>query len=379
VTRRALPGQRQRGAALLIAVLIIFSIAVFGAVIASSMSASDITDTAAQGGSIEAHFAAETGIERALKQFASGAAACGSLDSGGPITVVSGRSFTTTDFTTGFDGAALPPGQCRVQVVGTVAGTNVSRTMQAVLDRNLLAAENPGFNDPAGTGMPSNWTATDWDYTGGSDPATSAPANCTRAAYAVKARDNTVGSNTGTVTINPPFQVTGATTLTVRFNYRVVRIGSASTAIATACNTAPTGTACAGTAGDAQFCFTVTGSSTWTSTTVTVPMDTSSAALSATSITAACTPTTQLAPAAYASCDDFYQGGSATKATATISIPAATTISALTFNIYLRAGTSAANRRAREAWLDNIELISNEGKLIARTAEWRDCAVTTCP
>jgi hypothetical protein len=63
----------------------------------------------------------------------------------------------------------------------------------------------------------------------------------------------------------------------------------------------------------------------------------------------------------------------------TIAIPGAATITGLDFNIYLRAGTSAASRRAREAWLDNIELISNEGKLIARTAEWRDCAVTTCP
>jgi hypothetical protein len=379
VSARRIAGRRERGAALLIAVLIIFSIAVFGAIITSSMSASDITDTAAQGAAIEAHFAAETGIERALKQLASGAAACGALGSGGPIGVVSGRTFTTTDFTTGFDGTALPPGQCRVQVVGTVTGTNVSRTLQAVLDRNLLAGRNPGFNDPAGTGLPSSWTATAWDYTGGADPAASAPTNCTRAAYAVKARDNTVGSNAGSVTINPPFQVTGATTLTVRFNYRVVRIGNASNTIATACNTAPSGTACAGgAAGDAQFCFNLAGGpATWA--TLTVPMDTTSAALSATTITAACTPTTVLTPGAYASCDDFYQGGSPTKGTVTIAIPGAATITGLDFNIYLRAGTSAASRRAREAWLDNIELISNEGKLIARTAEWRDCAVTTCP
>src|SRR5207253_1460633 len=46
---------------------------------------------------------------------------------------------------------------------------------------------------------------------------------CTRAFYAVKARDgNSNASSLATATLSPSFTVTGTQTITIRFNYRAV-------------------------------------------------------------------------------------------------------------------------------------------------------------
>ncbi len=94
---------------------------------------------------------------------------------------------------------------------------------------------------------------------------------------------------------------------------------------------------------------------------------------------AACTPTTQQANAAtdYGTCAGFYGAGTTTsKAQSTVAIAAASTgfIKQLEYFINLRS-----NGNAREAWIDNIELINSTGAGVARTAEWRDCSVSTCP
>jgi hypothetical protein len=78
----------------------------------------------------------------------------------------------------------------------------------------------------------------------------------------------------------------------------------------------------------------------------------------------------------YPACSSFYGAGTTTnKAQSTVVVGAATTtIKTLKYFINL-----AAAGNAREAWIDNIELINSTGAGVARTAEWRDCSVSTCP
>ena len=68
MSRRA----RERGAALLIAALLVLTVAIFAAVVGASLSTSDVADSSAQGSSVEALYAAESGLERAIKQFTTG-------------------------------------------------------------------------------------------------------------------------------------------------------------------------------------------------------------------------------------------------------------------------------------------------------------------
>jgi hypothetical protein len=386
----------QRGATLLIAVMLVFAVAVFGVIVTGSMSSSDVTDTAHQGASVEALYAAETGMERALKQYTSGvvtSAACTGLG-GTDIPVAPGRTFTTTNSTKGFSGADLPQSQCRVQVIGTVAGTNASRRLQAILDRNLLAGANPGFNNPLSTGQPTGWSvspapppASRWDFNGGPEAAVQPPivTRCTRAAYAVKARSgggSAAASASGTVGLAPNLAITPGQIITMRFNYRVILIGNSGANTCTS-NTGvvPPG----GAANFAQFWFNVTDSAanTYTSTVLAVGQTDPGAPLNTRTVTGpGCVPTTQQVNAAtdYPTCASFYAAGTPTvKGQVTLTVGAGSTglITTATYFIYMRHAGAAPN--AREGWIDNIEFINSTGTRIARTAEWRDCDVTACP
>jgi len=403
---------------LLIAVMILLAVAAMGALVAGSISSSDVIDSHLTGYAIEAQFAAESGVERALEEFSNAAYApppaaavnpcvAGSFTAG-PYTVTTNRTFTTAfKAATDFSGNALSFSQCRVQVTGSVtgtAGTPLTRTVQAILDRNLAAGANPGFNDMVGGGATaiSRWTSTaapiPFDTAGGPEAAPTAaiPTRCTRAAYAVKPRNAPSGIaayNTGSVAIVPNFRVaTSAQTVTVRFNYRVITIGNAA---GTVCTTLVGGASVAppgGATNDMNVWFRLLDTANHQFTTVAARVF-GAAMTGGTPLTARnvgnalpCTPTTQQATAAadYGTCAAWYQGVVApvtatTKAQATVDIPAtgaASTgiIQQLDYYIYLRASGTA-----REAWIDNIELINSTGAGVARTAEWRDCSVSTCP
>jgi hypothetical protein len=365
-----------------------------------SIAGSDVTDSSLQGYTVEAQFAAETGIERALKQWATGSACTAAALGAANITVVAGRTFTTTvRGTTDFNAVNLPASQCRIQVVGTVAGTNVTRTLQAILDRNLLAASNPAFDGLplVGPFVPTGWTggAGRWDATGGPDPSPPppnlSPPNCSYSAYAVKAQNGNDGWNYGQFILNPQFTVSSGQTITVLFNYRLLRIANASdqtcaTFPAVPATAPPAGTTCPGAVGnrDGQFCFGLrdTAGTVYNSTVWEVNMANPGAPITSTDIGTApnCrAPTTQQVPAAYGTCGNLYQQGTPTaKQALTITIPAGApatrTMQLVSWQIYLR---SAGN--AREAWIDNIEFINSTGLKVARPQQWRDCAVQSCP
>ena len=196
---------RQRGAGMLVVVLLLLTVAAFAVIVAASQSGGDVYGSDANADGMQALFLAESGIERALKRFATGTACSAAL--GETITDLStlGLGTTThrivigTGLTTDFAGVALPATQCRVPVTGTVLGRNISRTVHAIVDRNLLGGItgavpptfNPAFNNPLTAGAPSSWTITapagqtGYANNGGPDAIAGA---CTRSAWVVKVR-----------------------------------------------------------------------------------------------------------------------------------------------------------------------------------------------
>lgn len=383
---------RQRGAALLITVLIIFGVAIFGAIALGSMAGGDITDSSYQSSSGEALYAAETGIERSMKVFAAAAAGSGSTTclTGLATTqaVATGRTFAALNgLGTDFSGVSLPSpdSQCRVRVSGTVTSNNTTRSLQALVDRSLLAGYNPAFNTPPGTGTATVWavTARGQDYTGGPDPSASAPTSCSRAIYSVKARDaaGNVGATLATATLSPGIAITAGTVVTVRFNYRAIELATGDAA----CAITDAGVANPGNANDVQIRFSVTDNAgvPLTSFTNTLAFNINTATNSlrtpGRNVTSAnsCRPTTQQFPANYASCATFYQAGTpASKGALTLTIlgAGARTLVSTRVYIYLRQ-----QGNAREAWVDNVEFIAPTVTGVVRTTEWRDCAVSNCP
>ncbi len=257
---------RERGGGLLIVALLLVTAASFAVVIAATQSGGDIKDTDSGAESVQAMYLAETGIERALKRFATSASAtpCASLTaetitnlttiglgaSGHTIAILAGD-------TTDFSGATLPLSQCRVRATGTVDASGVSRTLHAIVDRNLLEGpDNPTFNNPTTAGAPSGWTITTtppvgypagFANTGGPD--------CTRSAWLVKTAQGAFTS-TSTTTVPVVFSTTAGSTTTITFHWR---LGPRTPAVGcnAGANTGPAfpGAPCPAAAGDGQVCF----------------------------------------------------------------------------------------------------------------------------
>jgi Tfp pilus assembly protein PilX len=374
----------QRGVALLIAVVIILVVAVFGVLVAGSISSGDIVDSHEQRNSVEALFAAESGLERALKEFGSGTA-CAALNAL-PVTFVTGKTFTVSTFTTGFGGAALSSSQCRVQVVGAVTATGVTRTIQALLDRNLVggAGVNADFNLPSDTtNTPTAWTGGVYDFTGGPDTRTGpTPPDCTRSAFAVKAR---TGGTDGTAAgnLNPNFTVPAGTVLRISFDYRVVGLQNGSAA----CTTTGSGGACPGTkdasspgagAGSVEYCFNMSnGTTTWNSTYLAVDKANDGKVIPdyAALTSPTCTRPTQ--NASFALCTTHYDNNAyPTKGSVTVTVGTAggadITLNSLGYNINVKSGQPHA------AWVDNIVITGTGAVATAMIKEWRDCSATAC-
>jgi hypothetical protein len=393
----------QLGASLLIPVLVIVTVGAFAVIVAASQSGGDIRGTDAQAESIEALFLAETGIERATRRFLTGVA-CNALTEN--VTDLSsigfagaGRSIAITAGANSgqdFGGAALPATQCRVQVAAQVAASGATRTVQAIIDRsdNLIGTVAiAGFDNPGGVGAPGSWTAGAYDYTGGLPAAGGNPPNCTRAAYAVKARSG--GASTSASSIgNAPlsFTVNRPVTLVATFDYRIMRIGNSGS---NACTSASGGGACPvgpgldptspENNGDGEICFTLrdTTGATYNSTRVEVDESTNTGL---TVSAPACTPTPQRLPtdADYTPCARRYNysggtGGGAFSGRVSVrwTFAGGGTLSfdQIRYNLWIPGGGGTS---AHEMWIDNIVLQPSTGGT-GGIAAWRDCSVTACP
>lgn len=380
---------RQQGAGLLIPVLLVVTVAAFGVIVAASQSGSDIQGADANADSIQALYIAETGLERQLKRFATGTACTALGDDPGTVPVEANHTITnlstiglgTTAYsitlvnglTTDFAGVALVSSQtqCRVQVTGTVIASNVSRTLHAIVDKNLLAgANNHNFNNPTSAGVPSGWAlapAGIFAQNGGPDGALP----CNRSARIWKpgagagAGARTVASGTSAIPVVPAVTVTAGSTTTVHFHWRAVD----RTAIG-ACVAYPGGAPAfpcggAGLAGaDAQVCFrlTSTAGGPWTSGRRDInPV----------------TPGGATCGSAFAACSTQYQTPPPpvypTKDTLTIAHAAAVTLNNFIYFMRLQ------NAGLREMFLDNIELVNPTALNAARVQVWRDCSTAANP
>src|SRR5205823_6341819 len=96
--------------------------------------------------------------------------------------------------------------------------------------RNMLVRRNSTFDLPAGVGGASTWTATKWDYTGGTNTiGTPAAFTCGRAAYGLHGKSGGAAASAIASlvdTTNGLFTVTGGDTVTARFNLRAITLGA---------------------------------------------------------------------------------------------------------------------------------------------------------
>ena len=262
---------------MLVVVLLVLTVAAFAVIVAAASRAVDVYGSDANADGLRAMYLAESGIERALKRFATGTACGGALAQ--TITDLSaiGLGTTThqivigTGLTTDFAGVALPATQCRVPVTGTVLARNVSRTVHAIVDRNLLGGVtgsplpvfNPAFNNPLTAGAPSSWTLTpptgQTGYADNGGPDTIGAA-CSRAAYVLKDRINNYEARAlGVAAVN--FTATGGSATTVTFHYRINDRGPNGTCLGGGAGGASPADICGGAGGnEGTVCFRTTDS-----------------------------------------------------------------------------------------------------------------------
>jgi hypothetical protein len=364
---------RQRGAGLLIVVLLVLTVAAFAVLVAASQSGGDIHATDANADSLQALFLAETGVERALKRFATGTA-CNALAE--TITDLSTIGLGTTGYsitlsngvTTDFAGAALLPNtQCRIAVTARVVASNVTRTIQAIVDRNLLeGADNANFDNPITAGLtPSGWTAinpaTAFAPNGGPDG--TAP-NCRRSAWT--ARDNPgapADDRRATASAAVQITVTPGSRTDVWFHRRVItrgaNCGAALPGAGPAAGAWPG--VCGASGNDSSVCIRLLGTGGATDWAVASHANAAGAGV------AAC-------PSTFSPCQTNYQAGApGTKLTGFVLMPGATSITQIQYWLRLQNGGR------KELFLDGIEVTNPTATGAAYVKVWRDCSTVANP
>ena len=370
---------RQRGAGMLVAVLLVLTVAAFAVIVAASQSGGEIYGSDANADGMQALFLAESGIERALKRFATGTA-CGAglAETINDLTTIGLGSSTHrvvigTGLTTDFAGVALPATQCRVPVTGTVLARNISRTVHAIVDRNLLGGVtgvfNPTFNNPLTAGAPSSWTLTQpagqVGYANNGGPDTVAAA-CSRSAWVLKDRTNNYEARSmGVANVN--FTVTGGTNITVTFHYRINDRGPNAGCAGGGADVGPADI-CGGAGGnEGTICFRATDSLGTNST--------SAAFNSNNTVTqnVACPDAGGIS--AFAPCQTGYQAGYPTKGSTTITIGGGGTRTITSFRYMLRLQQGGR----REMFVDHIEATNTTAIGAAHVRVWRDCSTAANP
>ena len=370
--------RRQRGAGLLVAVLLIVTVAAFAVIVAASQSGGDVRANDMHADSVQALYLAETGVERALKRFATGTActALGDDPATGPvepthtITDLTSISLTGASITfvngvsTDFVGTALAATQCRVRVTGTVTTSNVSRTLHAIVDRNLLEGpDNPSFNNPRAAGAPSGWTLSpggSFAITGGPDGASP---SCSRSGWQVKESlggGPNIRRASGTTAVQ--FALTAGSTTNITFNRRAVQRaaacagapGNGPAALPAGCGADTLGT---------KVCFEMTGTGGG-------PWYASSDAGTVGPIAGAACPST------YNPCNTNYQAGYPTKVNLNVVMAGATSVTQFAYFLLL---SNVNGNTMKEIFVDDIEATNPTAVGAAHVRVWRDCSTAADP
>lgn len=364
---------QQSGAGLLLPVILVITVAAFAVIVAASQSGSDVQGSDAQADSAEALYLAETGVERALKRYASGVANCGAVAptlaetitdltqlglgaaSGRTITILEGL---TTDLANPPVALAATQSQCRVRVTATINASGVSRAIHAIVDRNILEGpDNPTFNNPLLAGGPSGWVlnlASRFAVNGGPDG--TAP-NCRRSAWvarenaAAKAANDRRASGNASVAL----AITAGSKTSIRYHRRFITRGGGCPATA-----AGPAIPCAAAATEGTICFQLAGAGgPWTS------ANDNFGTVAGPGI-AAC-------PTTFAPCETSYTGFPAKIILPDLVMAGGTTITSVAF--FMRAQSAGQ----KEMFLDNIEVTNPSAIGAAQVRVWRDCSSAADP
>jgi Tfp pilus assembly protein PilX len=128
-------GNKQRGVASVITVVLLAIVVMLVLLVSVRVSTSGVNDTLNQSDSVAALFLAESGLENATQRLSSATASCDATLASIVSGLGAGGFSIDSGFNTDYDNvSALPATQCRVQVTGTVSASNVSRTVQGIVE-----------------------------------------------------------------------------------------------------------------------------------------------------------------------------------------------------------------------------------------------------
>jgi hypothetical protein len=167
---------------------------------------------------------------------------------------------------------------------------------------------------------------------------------------------------------NVNFTVTGGSTTTVYFHWRISNRGP-NGACAAGAGAGPGFFCLAGTANDGGICFITTEAG------FANPSYSGTLGSNATVTNAVGCPDAGTIRSAFNPCQTSYQAGYPTKVslTATVTGAGTRTIAFFFFNTLLQ------NAARREMYLDQIEVVNNTALGVARVQDWRDCSMSNCP
>jgi hypothetical protein len=382
---------RQRGAGLLIPVVLVITVAAFAVIVAASQAGGDIQGSDANADSLQALLLAETGIERQLKRFAAGTACTALGDDPGTVPVEATHAISDLNtiglglgvysiafvngLTNDFAGGNLPATQCRIAVTARVVASNVVRTVHAIVDRNLLEGpdnppgpDNPAFDNPLWTGAPPGPAPSAWVLSAGNryamngGPDGTFP-NCRRSAWLARGNQpaNPANDRRASGTLNVAFTVTPGSTTTISFHRRFVDRGVGCPA--DVAGLPVVGFPCPAAATQGTICFRMTGTGgagVWTSANH--------------DINPVPGPGIAACPTTFNPCATSYQAGYPTK----ITLPGLVMVGATsvaTFSYHMRV----QNGGRKEMFLDNIEVTNPTAVGAAHVKVWRDCSTAACP
>jgi len=357
----------QRGAGLLVAVILIVTVAAFAVIVAAGQSGGDVRGNDMHADSLQALYLAETGVERALRRFATGTACAGLaevINDLASLQMAGGRIDILAGLTTDFSGAALVASQtqCRVRVTATVNASNVSRTIHAIVDRNLLEGPaNPTFNNPLTGATPSGWTVLNPAnaFAPNGSPDGTAP-NCRRSAWTAK--DNPAAARRATSTVNVQFTLTPGSVTNFFFYRRVINRPAVNCGGALPNPNGPALPAACGAGGNSTVCFRfigVGGPGNWT-------IGSNTAASPG--------PGLGVCPTTFNPCSTSYPGYPAkTTIPGGLTMTGATSVTQFVYYLQVQ------NAGRREIFLDHIEATNNTAIGAAHVRVWRDCSTAADP
>jgi Tfp pilus assembly protein PilX len=155
---------REHGVVSVITVVLLAMVVMLVLLLSIRVSVTGVNDTLNQSDSVAALFLAESGLENATQRLNAATAACDATLAS-TISGIGSGGFTIQDgLTTDYDGVtALPVTQCRVQVIGTVTASEVSRTIQAIVQSGSgtsnIALDNADSRDR------NNQSSLTWNFT----------------------------------------------------------------------------------------------------------------------------------------------------------------------------------------------------------------------